>query len=234
MQNPLEVLFGLSEQHLTQVESGDDKSLAKLHCRVVNDFVALQAAAQSAGFNLQIASGFRGFERQVMIWNRKFSGQTPCFDKQGKPHDFSSYSDTQKTFAILEYSALPGLSRHHWGTDFDYYDPTLLGGAQLQLIPNEYEETGVFAPLNEWLTDNMGQFGFFRPYREDCGGVAREPWHLSHLETSQTLTSDLAAAPTSSLLNALQQHNTLGFDAIAENIDVIVERFGLNICLPDK
>jgi hypothetical protein len=37
----------------------------------------------------------------------------------------------------------------------------------------------VFAPLDEWLAANAADFGFFRPYDRDRGGVQPEPWHLS-------------------------------------------------------
>lgn len=61
------------------------------------------------------------------------------------------------------------------------YDPSLLPeGQKLQLEPWEYEEGGYFAPLNQWLTAHMAEFGFYRPFTEDSGSVAVEPWHLSY------------------------------------------------------
>lgn len=230
MHNPLQVLLGLTEQHLIEVKNKQANLTAQLHSDVVNDFIALQVAAKHAGFDLQIASGFRHFERQVQIWNRKFSGQVPCYDKNGTVHRFESYSDEDKIFAILQFSALPGLSRHHWGTDFDYFDPSLLGSSTLQLSPAEYDAPGVFCELNKWLDANMDQFGFFRPYQEDLGGVAREPWHLSHIETSESLLTDLAGLRSEVLLQALKQYDILGYETIATNIDTIVQQFGLTIC----
>ena len=44
---------------------------------------------------------------------------------------------------ILRWSALPGGSRHHWGTEIDIFDPDLLPqGQSLQLEPWEYESGG--------------------------------------------------------------------------------------------
>ena len=86
---------------------------------------------------------------------------------------------------ILRFSALPGTSRHHWGTDLDVYDAGALevAGVSLQLRPREYAGGGHQASLAEWLDHqvNAGTAeGFFRPYRSAHAGVAPEPWHLSY------------------------------------------------------
>lgn len=79
--------------------------------------------------------------------------------------------------AILRWSALPGASRHHWDTDLDIFDPDLLPpGAQLQLTPEEYLPGGCFASLTRWLDRHLGEYGFYRPYARDRGGVAVEAW----------------------------------------------------------
>jgi len=38
----------------------------------------------------------------------------------------------------------------------------------------------------------MDQFGFFRPYRQDKGGVAPEPWHLSYKPLSERFLKELS------------------------------------------
>ena len=52
-----------------------------LHKQVIADFSALQQAAKRDGFTLHIASAFRSFERQLLIWNKKYAGLTPILDK---------------------------------------------------------------------------------------------------------------------------------------------------------
>jgi LAS superfamily LD-carboxypeptidase LdcB len=87
--------------------------------------------------------------------------------------------------AILIWSALPGASRHHWGSEVDVLDAAALGpGERAQLLAQEYAPGGRFERLNGWLDSNIGRFGFFRPYATWQGGVRPEPWHLSYAEVS--------------------------------------------------
>jgi LAS superfamily LD-carboxypeptidase LdcB len=85
---------------------------------------------------------------------------------------------------MLRWSALPGTSRHHWGTDVDVYDAAAMdSGYQLQLVPGECHGGGRFSALHRWLdevTRRGDSFGFYRPFDIDRGGVAPEPWHLSY------------------------------------------------------
>src|SRR5262249_40592845 len=87
--------------------------------------------------------------------------------------------------AILLWSALPGASRHHWGTDIDVIDRAALPeGCGPQLTPAEFAPGGCFERLGGWLDTNMARFGFFRAYARDRGGVRPEPWHLSYAPVS--------------------------------------------------
>jgi len=93
----------------------------------------------------------------------------------------AALSEEQRVHAILRYSALPGASRHHWGTDIDVYDAAAVPpGYTLQLTPAEYADDGLFGPLHHWLSEHVGQgMDFYRPYALDRGGVAPERWHIS-------------------------------------------------------
>jgi len=79
---------------------------------------------------------------------------------------------------------LPGLSRHHWGTDFDVWDAAAVPeDYSLGLVTAEYLSGGPFHHLNTWLSEREARNqseDFFRPYATDRGGVAPEPWHISH------------------------------------------------------
>ena len=92
---------------------------------------------------------------------------------------------------ILRWSAIPGGSRHHWGCDLDIYDQKAISSDyKVQLIPSEYESSGPFYQLTLWLDENMQEFGFFRPYSRDCGGIAPEPWHLSYRPLSEIFLNE--------------------------------------------
>ena len=199
-----------------------------VHHNVVTPWKHMAALAKKSGITLAIASGYRGFDRQLHIWNRKFSGEVAVKDHNNTCVNMAQLSDTEKVMAILTYSALPGASRHHWGTDIDVYAPNLLlKDQQLQLEPWEYQSQGYFFKLSEWLQQHAINFGFSFPYLYDQGGVAIEPWHLSFSDTAQqfqqTLTLPLLA-------QVIEASNIGGKAAILANLDVIYRQYVTNIC----
>lgn len=172
--------LGLDEGHLVAVPDNVPHRLQPLAAEA---FIAMQQAAAADGIELAIASSFRPFARQLLIWNGKFNGERPVLDAQCQPLDIATLDEAARIQAILRWSALPGTSRHHWGSDLDVYSPALLpAGASLQLEPWEYDEGGYFASLSRWLEQHMAKFGFSRPFSHSPQGTgpAREPWHLSH------------------------------------------------------
>lgn len=177
-----EQLVGKVPTHLVNTVIGDQPLL--VHEMVEADLQSLRDAAVQSGFDFHIASGFREFERQKSIWNLKMSGQLAILDHNSQPLDVGKLSEREKIYAILRWSALPGASRHHWGTDFDVFDKASLPkGSQLQLEPWEYLQ-GHQVDFYQWLKNNLAKFGFFFPYAQDKGGVAAEPWHISHFATA--------------------------------------------------
>jgi LAS superfamily LD-carboxypeptidase LdcB len=198
-----------------------------IHHNMVNAYQEMQAAAKNQNIDLHIASGWRGFERQLQIWNNKFLARTNVKSIEGKVIDMTEFSELKKIKTILTFSALPGASRHHWGTDIDVYAPNLLSDKEkLQLEPWEYSDIGPFAPLNEWLKNNSQCFGFYFPY--DCyrGGIAHEPWHLSYAPLAdkyqQQFTVDLLA-------NAIEKATIAGKSTILNHLDEIYQNYILNI-----
>ena len=158
-------------------------------------FEQLQQAAAAAGHDLRIASGFRSFERQLAIWNSKARGERLVHDDAGDNIDMNRRDSAARMHAILRFSALPGTSRHHWGTDLDIYDAAAVAeDYPVQLTPAEVAADGVFADLHAWLDQRIraGQaFGFERPYDADHGGVAPERWHLSYLPLARGYAAEL-------------------------------------------
>ena len=99
---------------------------------------------------------------------------------------------------------------------------TLPAGASLRLEPWEYEAGGYFAKLSHWLTHNMARFGFYRPFADDQGGVAIEPWHLSHGADSIRM----AALLTPETLSQALSHSTLaGKACILEQLPLLWQQF---------
>jgi LAS superfamily LD-carboxypeptidase LdcB len=221
--------LGQSEAHLCGPELVAALG-APMHRDVAASFLSLQAAAREAGFELAVLSGFRGFERQLSIWNRKAAGELPVLDSKARPLEPAVLGDAELAFAILRWSALPGASRHHWGTDLDVYDAAACPpGYEVALLPAEAEGGGMFAPMHEWLDERIardGAWGFFRPYDRDRGGVAPERWHLSHAPTAAAFQRRLAPAL---LRDALRNAEIRLRDAVLDNLDEIFDRFVMNV-----
>lgn len=213
-----EMLTGRSTDHLVPLCGNH-----RLQPAAVAAFLAMQQAALAAGFDLQPASTFRDFDRQQAIWNGKFCGQRPVLDKDSRPIDIETLSAAERCETILRWSALPGASRHHWGSDLDVYDPSLLpAGQKLQLEPWEYEHGGYFYPLNQWMTAHMAEFGFYRPFTEEGDGVAVEPWHLSYRPLAREAEHLLTPAL---LLAAWKNKDVAGAQWLEEHLPSIFSRF---------
>ena len=154
------------------------------HQRAVSAFTALSGRAATAGFDMRVASAFRSYDRQLDIVNAKWLGHRPVLNDEGVDLHRAAASDADWLAAILRFSALPGTSRHHWGTDFDIWDrSTVTDDYAPQLLASEYQSDGVFAEMNAWLDDQISADnaeGFYKPYDVDRGGVAPEPWHISY------------------------------------------------------
>ena len=195
---PLE-LTGRTQRHVVEI----DEPRGILHRSVVAPLSQMRRAASVAGLDLALASTYRDFDTQVRIWNEKWTGRRPLTDRAGTVLDAGALAPAARVAAILAWSAPPGASRHHWGTDFDVFDRAALApGYRLALVPAEYSAGGPFAALSAWLEANMARFGFYRPYRTDRGGVAPEPWHLSHAPTAREASRRLRLATVRAAIEA--------------------------------
>ena len=214
-----EMLTGQTRDHVINFAGNHH-----LQFNATKAFLAMQKAAAGAGFKLMPASSFRDFARQQNIWNEKFAGTRTVNDANNRPLDVSVLSEAQRCQAILRWSALPGASRHHWGTEVDYYDPFRLpADTSLQLEPWEYEEGGYFAALSAWLTENMAQFDFYLPFtQKKTDGVAYEPWHISYwplsYEAEQLYTVD-------TLEQVLNTQEIAGKAWLLANLDSIYQHY---------
>ncbi len=149
-----------------------------MRAEAYDSFVSMFDAAQKEGVNLKIVSATRPFGHQKSIWEAKWNGSRKVDGK-----DLSKTIKDPKTRAlkILEYSSMPGTSRHHWGTDID-----------LNNLNNDYFEKGEGAKVYAWLTKNAAKYGFCQPYspkgKERPHGYEEEKWHWSYTPISKQLT----------------------------------------------
>ena len=153
---------------------------------IVDDLCALSNEAKANGFELRIESAYRSFEKQLSIWNRKARGELKLLNEKGEPMERPK-DEEELMYAILTWSALPGASRHHLGTDIDVVDGAACPeGYEVQLTPVEC--SGMFAKFHAFLTSRMESgtsFGFSRVFIPGRGKIKPEGWHIAHLPTSR-------------------------------------------------
>jgi len=138
-------------------------------------FLKMKVAAYSDGFDLKIASSYRNYARQEGIWERKYLKYT-------QDENLSALAAIEK---IVEYSTIPGTSRHHWGTDIDIIDGYQKTTGDV-LVPEKFEAGGPFEGLKIWMDENAQTYGFHLVYTNDKKrrGFKYEPWHYSYAPIS--------------------------------------------------
>ncbi|MEO8309320.1 MAG: M15 family metallopeptidase [Pseudomonadota bacterium] len=220
--SPLE-LTGRARTHVVELE----EPRCTLHRDVVQPFLALRAAAATAGIDLVAVSSFRDFQRQQLIWNGKCRGERELLDREGLRMDPAQLDPDGLVYAILLWSALPGASRHHWGTDMDVIDAAAIAvGQAVRLEPAQYAPGGCFGRLNQWLDQNAMKYGFYRPYAVDRGGVHPEPWHLSFAPVAQQALAEFSIEV---LDDALASEGIDALDAVRRHLPEIVARYVRNV-----
>ena len=196
-----------------------------LHPDAANALQVLRDKARLAGFELALASSFRSYGRQLAIFNGKASGERPVHDDRGARVAMSQLQPGEQLEAILRFTALPGTSRHHWGTDIDVYDAAAVPvDYRVQLTPSEVAPGGVFDEFHCWLDQCMARGdsnGFFRPYAVDRGGVAPERWHLSYAPVS--MGCGLPGADD--LLALWRETGLLLLDEVERQLPQLLERY---------
>lgn len=132
-------------------------------------FLRMAEAAQKDKINLKIASAARNFNYQKTLWERKWN-------------NFLYLSERERFQKILEYSAAPGTSRHHWGTDID-----------INSAEPAYFDFGQGNKEYIWLAINAPFFGFCQTYNAGrTNGYHEEKWHWSYLPLSGEFTREYA------------------------------------------
>lgn len=160
-----------------------DKNDIYLRQDAYKAFKEMYEAAAKDGVKLLIRSATRNFNAQKGIWEAKWTGRRILSDGKNAAKDYPFAKG--RALKILEYSSMPGTSRHHWGTDID-----------LNAFNNKYFESGEGLKVYNWLTQHAASYGFCQPYtaKDDQrpNGYNEEKWHWSYLPIAQQL-SDQAA-----------------------------------------
>ncbi|MBT7444721.1 MAG: hypothetical protein HN790_12235 [Methylococcales bacterium] len=149
---------------------------------------------------VKLLSHYRNASRQAAIWTRKYRFEGGAFDKisdesrllcpQLSESDLRWMPSMRKHRAcwkrltvdqrqreILQASSAPGISRHHWGTDFDIV--SLNSKAWQKKHLKEYR----------WLQKNAAKYGFIQVYTAGRKGEGyfEERWHWSYFPVAQAL-----------------------------------------------
>lgn len=225
---PFNNLIGIASDHIDF-----DCSDAQVHSELIDAIGELKINAANEGIDFKIASAYRSFDRQLKIWNAKAEGLRPLLGVNGEAIAHESLSEEQLLHAILRWSALPGASRHHWGTELDVFDANMFkNGEKLLLTHEETIFGGTLFEFHQWLTAYLkkNDKAFFRPYLHDKGGVAPEAWHLSYLPLAQQFYQTVCSqAYKDFLFSKLESEDLLLKDFVLKNFDEIFNRYVCNI-----
>jgi len=152
-------------------------STMHLQAKVALDKMKVAAAKEDIA--IEVVSAYRSFQRQKEIYEGKYLR----FTKQG-------LAPLDAIKKIIEYSTIPGTSRHHWGTDLDLMDANAPRPESVLQAKN-YHGKGPFCKLKDWLDIHAASFGFYEVYTNNANrkGFNYEPWHLSYAPVSIPMLS---------------------------------------------
>jgi len=166
-------------------------------------FKKMQAKALKSNIKIGAVSSYRSFAHQKRIWERKF-----------KSNQAKGLLATENIKKIIEYSTIPGTSRHHWGTDIDIYQTNVKQPKGL-LLENNFHNNGAFCKLKEWMDLYAKDFGFYLVYTDlpKRKGFKYEPWHYTYKPLSSKYLKDYKQL---NVVKILQTDKLLGSDYFSE------------------
>ncbi len=198
-----------------------------VHKDALDGFSFFLDEIRNAGFQYKIISTLRTFEHQKKIWEAKVLGDRPIMDKQGsKPiQNVQELTPNEVLWSILRYSALPGLSRHHWGSEMDIVavKENAIMPKKIELTPAEFAPDGPFYDFSLFLRDfTSSQIGhqFFRPYITPLrpAYLGPEPWHISYRPLSEEIYRNFRYDYAQDFLLSKIKEGTLLADEIAKEL----------------
>ena len=157
-----------------------DKDGILMHADALTAFDKMATAASADGHKLVIRSAARNFNYQRSIWEAKWSGKRILSSGINAAKEIDD--PVLRSKEIMKYSAMPGASRHHWGTDID-----------LNAFDNAYFESGKGKLIYDWLIANANDYGYYLVYtakgEQRPTGYEEEKWHWTYKPISKYLTA---------------------------------------------
>ncbi|PHS65864.1 MAG: D-alanyl-D-alanine carboxypeptidase [Flavobacterium sp.] len=153
---------------------------SKMHKEAKVAFLKMKSEAKKEGINIEVVSAYRSFQKQKEIFERKYRK----FTSQG-------LNPSEAIIKIIEYSTIPGTSRHHWGTDIDIIDANSPRPKNVLEEQNFYGD-GPYCKLKEWLNKRSELFDFYEVYTNNPTrkGFKYEPWHFSYAPVSKPMLQE--------------------------------------------
>ena len=161
-------------------------------------FLEMKKAAYSDGIDIKIVSSYRNYNRQEVIWDRKYMRYT----------EDDGMDPLKAIDKIIEYSTIPGTSRHHWGTDIDIIDGYRKTDGDV-LVAEKFGIDGPFEDFKKWMDENSNKFDYYLVYTNEPKrrGFKYEPWHYSFAPISIPM---LTAYRRLNILQLLRQEELYG------------------------
>jgi hypothetical protein len=138
---------------------------------VMRAFWRFKNQAKTDGWNLILVSAYRSYRDQRRVWNQS----DDSYLQRG------ATNQKKRVEAVMSLVSVPGLSRHHWGTELDISEASIRG----QLVNVEPDTPERVLKFYNWMQKNAPQYGFCQVYLGHNGSVHNEPWHWSYLPYSK-------------------------------------------------
>ncbi|MCX4763681.1 D-alanyl-D-alanine carboxypeptidase family protein [Streptomyces sp. NBC_01275] len=110
-------------------------------------------------------------------------GPDPQWDPDKDSHRavWTALTSDERQIEILRTSTAPGVSRHHLGSDADFFDTT----------PQDWKDDGPEAANYTWLRTNAARYGFLQTYTAESAttrpAISEERWHWSYAPVSEAV-----------------------------------------------
>jgi len=152
----------------------------KLQKKAHQAYLEMNYEAKKSDMNVRVVSSYRSFNHQNLIWTRKY--------KRYRSRNLSSQHAVQYN---IRYTAIPGSSRHHWGTEIDVVNGSIKT-SRYPLNTKNFHGYGIYKSFREWMDSNAHKFGFYQVYTNDHQrrGFKYEPWHYSFAELAKPMLKE--------------------------------------------
>ena len=210
------IFLPLNSFHLIQKKYSENQLLGKGNPDLTGDtytskmnkeariaFEKMKTAALKDGINIEVISAYRSFQKQKNIFENKYKR----FINEG-------LNPIQSVEKIIEYSTIPGTSRHHWGTDIDIIDANYPKPKSVLEEENFYGN-GPYCHLKNWMDRHSESYGFYEVYTKNPNrkGVKYEPWHFSYAPVSKPMLKEYKKLD---IQRILKEEKILGHECFTE------------------